>query len=60
MITLTKLFIVIWNDDKQILVKDINNINTYHGDMYYSAQFDTQEELDQFILDNELIEETTI
>jgi len=56
MIELTKPFIVVYHSSKEIEIKLTNNISTFPGIGLNYAEFDTQEELEQFILDNELVE----
>ncbi|WP_027381880.1 hypothetical protein [Epilithonimonas caeni] len=53
---LTKPCIVVWNNENIIQTKLYDNVSTWHGPMYESAEFDSPEELDQFISDNELID----
>lgn len=54
---LTKQFTVVYNEEGQIIVKTDNNSETYVPEERLYAEFDTQEELDEFIVDNDLKEQ---
>ena len=56
MTELTKQYTVVYKDDKTIISLNYNGGVTYPGVDDNYAEFDTQEELEQFILDNELVE----
>jgi len=55
-IVLTKQFVLVYNEEKQIIVKCLDNVETYPGKETYYAEFDTIEELDSFIKENEIID----
>lgn len=51
---LTKQFIVVYNEKKEIISISSENSETYVGNGMLSAEFDTQIELDSFIVENQL------
>ncbi len=53
---LTKKFVVVYDTDNLIITKSETNAETYVPKDRLSAEFDTQEELDSFITDNNLHE----
>ena len=56
MTTLTKSFIVVYNNSNEIIAKSVTNNETCVGDGMSSAEFDTEEELNSFISENSLVE----
>jgi len=55
--TLTKPFIAIYdNDTRMIRLKMLDNGTTYVPDELGTAEFDTQQELEDFITENNLTE----
>jgi len=53
---LTKSFIVIYDDNKNIIIRQTENKETYVGKGSKYAEFDSEDELNQFIVDNKLVE----
>ena len=57
MTILKKQYIVVYDNDNNILSKSDSNIETYVGKGKHSAEFDTLEELGRFIKDKGLKED---
>jgi|GEM_PF-3080589 len=58
-IHLVKPFIVIWNlETKIIITKMTDNNQTWTSDQNGSAEFSTNQELEDFILENNLIKDS--
>jgi len=57
--TLTKPFIVIWDITTKIIsLKMLDNIQTFISDDSETAEFNTNQELEDFIVENNLIEDS--
>lgn len=57
MIELTKRFIVVYDDDKNIIVKSYTNERTIIGKGRHGNEFDTADELNEFIMSKQLTDE---
>jgi len=57
---LTKPFIVVYDENNSIIIKQIDNKETYVGKDDTGMEFDTEDELDKFIADNDLKESEKI
>lgn len=55
-VILTKKYIVVYTDDNFIIVRDDNNVQCWPGAGKLYAEFDTVEELDSFISENNLVD----
>jgi hypothetical protein len=55
-IKLTKQYIVVYNEEKKIIIKADNNTETSPGLGCYFAEFDTEQELEDYVSENNLTE----
>lgn len=53
---LNRPHIVVYNDEKSIIIKLNNNTETFPGLGCYFAEFDTEQELEDYISENNLVE----
>lgn len=53
---LSKPYVVVYNEEKKIIIKLANNLETFPGLGCHSAEFDTEQELDNYISENNLVE----
>ena len=51
---LTKQFVVVYDENKSIISKSENNKETFVGIDKQGVEFDSKEELEQFIIENNL------
>lgn len=54
---LEKQFIVVYDSEEKIVSKSVNNLETIIGEGKLFAEFDSEEELNQFIENNNLYED---
>lgn len=54
---LEKQFIVVYDSEGKIVSKSVNNLETIIGEGKLFAEFDSEEELNQFIENNNLYED---
>lgn len=52
--------VVVWNEQLEIIIKTTENIETSPGISTFYQEFETSLELEQFILENELIDATIV
>ncbi|MPS74727.1 MAG: hypothetical protein E2590_16455 [Chryseobacterium sp.] len=58
---LTKPFIVVWDSvSKTIVIRATDNVNTYVPASMESQEFDTEQELEDYISENNLIEDNLL